>query len=107
MVKFTFDSENSNQQYIHITATFSSKEDTTFVQLPSWRPGRYELGNFAKNVRNFKVFDADNQLVSAEKVTKDRWSVDSSKTETIRVEYNYYAAELMLVQLFWMKLNST
>lgn len=94
MVKFTFDSENSNQQYIHITATFASKEDTTFVQLPSWRPGRYELANFAKNVRNFKVFDTNNQLVSAEKVTKDRWSVDSSKTEIIRVEYNYYAAEL-------------
>lgn len=94
MVKFTFDSANSNQQYIHITATFPSTEDTTFVQLPSWRPGRYELGNFAKNVRNFKVFDVNNQLVSAKKVTKDRWSVDSSNTESIRVEYNYYAAEL-------------
>lgn len=94
MVKFTFDSANSNQQYIHITATFPSTEDTTFVQLPSWRPGRYELGNFAKNVRNFKVFDVNNQLVSAKKVTKDRWSVESSNTESIRVEYSYYAAEL-------------
>lgn len=94
MVKFTFDSANPNQQYIQITATFSSKEATTFVQLPSWRPGRYELGNFAKNVRNFRVFDDNNQLVSAQKVTKDRWEVDSSKTEFIRVEYNYYASEL-------------
>lgn len=94
MVKFTFDSANSNQQYIHITATFSSSKDETFVQLPAWRPGRYELGNFAKNVRNFKVFDSNNQLVSVEKVTKDRWSIDSSKTDTIRVEYNYYATEL-------------
>ncbi|MDG1333644.1 MAG: hypothetical protein P8P74_15010 [Crocinitomicaceae bacterium] len=94
MVQFTFDSANSNQQYVHITATFSAKNDETFVQLPAWRPGRYELGNFAKNVRNFKVFDSNNQLVAAEKVAKDRWSVDSSKTETIRVEYNYYAAEL-------------
>lgn len=94
MVKFTFDSANPNQQYIQITATFSSQEATTFVQLPSWRPGRYELGNFAKNVRNFRVFDDNNQLVLAEKVTKDRWSVDSSKTESIRVEYSYYASEL-------------
>lgn len=94
MVKFTFDSANPNQQYIQITATFTAKESTTFVQLPSWRPGRYELGNFAKNVRNFKVFDDNNQLVSAEKVTKDRWSVDSSKTNNIRVEYSYYASEL-------------
>jgi len=94
MVKFTFDSTNSNQQYIHISATFNSSSETTFVQLPAWRPGRYELANFAKNVRNFKVFDQNNQLISASKVTKDRWEVDSSKTATIRVEYNYYAVEL-------------
>lgn len=94
MVKFTFDSANPNQQYIQITATFSSPEATTFVQLPSWRPGRYELGNFAKNVRNFKVYSDKNQLITAEKVTKDRWSVDSSNTKSIRVEYNYYASEL-------------
>ena len=25
------------------------------LQLPSWRPGRYELGNFAKNIKDFKV----------------------------------------------------
>ncbi len=94
MVYFTFDSANSNQQYIQITASFSTKSAITFLQLPSWRPGRYELGNFAKNVRNFKVFDANNQLISAEKVTKDRWEVNTENTDAIRVTYNYYANEL-------------
>ncbi len=94
MVKFTFSAENANQQYIHITASFSTKTDVTLIQLPSWRPGRYELGNFAKNVRNFKVYDEKNQLIPSHKVTKDQWSVDTMDTENIRVEYNYYAAEL-------------
>ena len=25
--------------------------DQIIVQLPAWRPGRYELGNFAKNIK--------------------------------------------------------
>lgn len=94
MVHFTFDSANSNQQYIQITAMFTTKLESTHIQLPSWRPGRYELGNFAKNVRNFKVFDASNQLIHAEKVTKDRWEVDTSSTDSIKVTYHYYANEL-------------
>ncbi|MFT5777971.1 MAG: putative metalloprotease with PDZ domain [Crocinitomicaceae bacterium] len=94
MVRFTFDSANANQQYIFITATFNTNEELTLLQLPSWRPGRYELGNFAKNLRNLRVFDEQNQLLSTKKVTKDSWEVDSSKTATIRVEYNYYSNEL-------------
>lgn len=94
MVQFTFDSRSANTQYIQITAIFSTKEATTFIQLPSWRPGRYELGNFAKNVRNFKLFDANNQPLSFEKRTKDRWEVDTSSTDSIRVSYSYFAHEL-------------
>ena len=29
--------------------------DQIIVQLPAWRPGRYELGNFAKNIKGFEV----------------------------------------------------
>jgi predicted metalloprotease with PDZ domain len=94
MVKFTFDSAYTNQQYIQISAVFSTKESITFIQLPSWRPGRYELGNFAKNVRNFKIFDANNKPLSHEKRTKDRWEVDTSNTDSIRVSYSYFAHEL-------------
>ena len=30
---------------------------TVCFQLPSWRPGRYELGNFAKNIQKWVAFD--------------------------------------------------
>ena len=33
------------------------KQDEVLIQLPSWRPGRYELGNFAKNVQKWAAFD--------------------------------------------------
>ncbi len=60
------------------------------LQLPSWRPGRYELGNFAKNIKSFSVADAGGNPVPFKKVTKDRWHV-AGGGEKIKVSYQYYA----------------
>lgn len=94
MVKYTFSCENPSQQYISIKATIKVKNDRTIVHLPSWRPGRYELGNFAKNVKAFKVFDQDNKAIHVCKISKDEWEVDTTGKKEIRVEYHYFAAEL-------------
>ena len=94
MVKYSFSSENPSQQYISIKATFSVNSKMTKLQLPSWRPGRYELGNFAKNVKGFRIFDQNNKTVSFKKLVKDAWQVDTDGKTEIRVEYSYFAAEL-------------
>ncbi len=94
MVKYSFSSENPSQQYISIKATFPVNSITTTVQLPSWRPGRYELGNFAKNVKGFRVFDQNNKAVSFKKLVKDAWEVNTEGKTEIRVEYGYFASEL-------------
>ena len=91
MTNFTFSIENPNQQYIHISAQIDVSEEVTFVQLPSWRPGRYELGNFAKNVRNFEVFDENNQRLEFRKVKKDNWAVETKGVKEIKVNYNFFA----------------
>jgi predicted metalloprotease with PDZ domain len=41
------------------------------LQLPAWRPGRYELGNFAKNVKRVDVFDENDKPLVYQKSTKD------------------------------------
>lgn len=103
MVHYSFSIENANQQYIQIKATFEVLDETTIVRLPSWRPGRYELGNFAKNVKGFKVFNDENKRVDAPKITKDSWQIDTSKTSFIRVEYAYYATDLNAGSTFLSK----
>lgn len=94
MVKFTFSTENATQNYVHISAMIPVNGDETEVQLPSWRPGRYELGNFAKNIRNFRVFGKEGRTISCAKIKKDRWKVATAGLDEIRVEYYYYANEL-------------
>lgn len=64
------------------------------LQLPSWRPGRYELGNFAKNIQQWKAFNDKGELLSHKKITKDLWEIDCKGSDTVRVQYNYFANEL-------------
>lgn len=85
MNQFTFSIEQANNQYVQIKAVISTKEEVTVVQLPSWRPGRYELGNFAKNVRNFKVLSSENRQLASKKISKDSWEVDTRDHDTITV----------------------
>jgi len=94
MVHYSFSIENPNQQYIHIKVNFVVTEEITIIHLPSWRPGRYEIGNFAKNVKGFKVYDDQNKRIEAPKISKDSWEINTSKTKEIRVEYSYYATDL-------------
>ena len=94
MQHYTIHTDFPQQQYIQVRAEFDVRDEVTFLQFPAWRPGRYELGNFAKNVRSFQIFSDEGKPLEFEKVTKDRWRVDTSSTQTIQVRYSYYAAEL-------------
>ncbi|MES2800076.1 MAG: M61 family peptidase [Bacteroidota bacterium] len=94
MTNYLFSIENPQQQYIRIQVTFEVTQKVTIVRIPAWRPGRYELGNFAKNVKGFKVVNENGNLLSFTKTTKDSWEVDTDGVSKILVDYFYYAAEL-------------
>lgn len=94
MAHYQFSISNATQQYVQIGATFAVTNETTQIQLSSWRPGRYELGNFAKNVKGFKIFDSNNKRLEFKKISKDRWEVDTTGVAEIKIEYSYYASQL-------------
>jgi predicted metalloprotease with PDZ domain len=94
-MKYTITYSHPNTQYIPVEARIETKGKSTIeIQLPAWRPGRYELGNFAKNMHGFGVFDDKGKKLSFQKVSKDRWLVKLNKTKTVLVKYSYYAADL-------------
>ncbi|MBI4946406.1 MAG: M61 family metallopeptidase [Bacteroidetes bacterium] len=68
--------------------------DETTIQLPAWRPGRYELGNFAKNVKQFFPQDKKGNPLTFHKATKDCWKINTKNVSTLHIKYNYYAVEL-------------
>lgn len=93
-MKYKIQIADLSTQYIRIQAFIQSPNETTQLTFPAWRPGRYELGDFAKNVRNFKVYNTENKPVKFQKTAKNTWEVDSSETSELHIDYLYYASEL-------------
>lgn len=93
-MKYYFSTEAPQQQYISITVQVPSAQDTTLLKFPRWRPGRYELGEFAKNVKSFQIFDVKGKPCDFNKLDHSTWKVETSNTESITVKYSYYAADL-------------
>jgi predicted metalloprotease with PDZ domain len=66
----------------------------TLLKLPLWRPGRYELGNFAKNIRSFQVKKTNGESVSWRKKTKSTWLLNTENTDVVEISYQYYCNQL-------------
>ena len=95
MIKYLFYQKNPASHYIYIDMYINEvKGDFLHLQLPAWRPGRYELGNFAKNIKCVEAFNENNELLCYTKLTKDLWKINVEKASSIKVTYSYYAAEL-------------
>lgn len=85
--------EKQTQQFLTIEYTVKVNAKEVELQFPTWRPGRYELGNFAKNIQQFEVFGESGKALKFAKITKDTWKVKCGKEESITVKYNYYAVD--------------
>lgn len=95
MIEYNFSYTHPHRHYLDIEMRINEHSSSELIlQLPAWRPGRYELGNFAKNIQSFKVFDVNDYPLKFEKITKDTWKVSTPNVSEIVVRYNYYSNEL-------------
>ena len=92
---FSFSINNRGSKFLDIEFIIENNKDSEiYVQLPAWRPGRYELANFAKNIQKFDVRTLNNKVLKFEKVSKDKWKIYAGKLNKLKIKYNYYANEL-------------
>lgn len=91
-MKYKITTDPSQSNYLTIEVTFSNLASGRLeVQLPAWRPGRYELQNFAKNIQSFEAFGTNGQPLGLEKLTKDRWQIQAAQQPEITIRYRYFA----------------
>lgn len=90
--RFTFPNRVSRFALIEFTVDGLSGDELE-VRLPSWRPGRYELGNFARNIRSFKVTDGKHHPLAFMKTAKDVWRIETEGAATVRIVYEYYCSQ--------------
>ena len=81
-------------QYIEISLNFHcEKNEQIGLQLPAWRPGRYELANFAQKIRQFSV-SAGSKQIDWKKTSKDRWQFKAQDSGIYTVSYEYYCNQM-------------
>ena len=69
---YSFSANNTGSKFLDIEFVVENiNEAELFIQLPAWRPGRYQIENFAKNIQKFEVKSLNNRSIKFEKVTKD------------------------------------
>ena len=91
-MRYIFSYKQPHHHYLDIEFIASGiKSDETLVQLPAWRPGRYELGNFSKNVQRWNAYDDKGNVLKSQKITKDCWKVHTKGVKELHVKYNYYS----------------
>lgn len=80
-------------RHLRVLAIFASDESAAYtdVWLPDWRPGRYELGNFARNVVGVQVRNADGEALAYTKISRSCWRVFVPKKQRFHFHYSYFA----------------
>jgi predicted metalloprotease with PDZ domain len=64
------------------------------LHLPAWRPGRYELGNFAKNIKRVDAFDENKKSLAYHKTNTNTWHIVTNGSKSITLTYSYYTSEI-------------
>src|SRR5580698_4468704 len=87
--------KSQSSHYLYIDLLIDNIDTEVLkLQLPAWRPGRYELGNFAKNIKKLDAFDPQDKPLTYKKTSKDCWQINTHGSKQVKVTYSYYAAEL-------------
>ena len=95
IMKYNVSYRNPLTHLIDITLEIDNiKEGQVLLQLPSWRPGRYEIANFAKNILSIEAFDVKGNRLEIKKSAKDQWVIQTAKNSFVKVNYNYYAYQM-------------
>ena len=52
------------------------------------------MGNFSRNIQKWTAFNEKGEQLLYQKVTKDKWKVDTLGAKSVTITYNYYANQL-------------
>jgi len=94
MIHYHLSYTNPLTHFVDITITITqNRQEQLYLQLPAWRPGRYELQHFAQKLRHVTA-SANNSSIPVGKVTKDRWKVTPKGADTLQIHYSFYARQM-------------
>jgi predicted metalloprotease with PDZ domain len=94
MMHYQISRKSYCSQFIEISLSINCKaNEQIHLQLASWRPGRYELANFAQKIRGFQIIK-EGKSISWSKLTKDLWTFTAIEPGQYLLEYQFYCNQM-------------
>lgn len=90
-MKYTLKFLQPTLRLITVSIETNVNEQITRFYLPKWRPGRYELQNFAQYVSDFSATTVRGELLNFKKTETNVWEVEAPPGTRIQLEYSFYA----------------
>ncbi|MGV3502650.1 MAG: M61 family metallopeptidase [Adhaeribacter sp.] len=94
MIRYAIASANPLSSYLQVTTRVPVSLPTLELQLPAWRPGRYELQHFAQKIQAFRAADENGRPLPFRKLSKDRWAIDTQGASEVVLSYNFFARQM-------------
>jgi predicted metalloprotease with PDZ domain len=95
MIHYKISCPNPASQFLQIELRFSClAREKVQLQLPAWRAGRYQIANYAQNLRGFTTSNSKGEPIPFTKTTKDRWELMVPDEPLIHITYEYWAGKM-------------
>ena len=95
MIQYKISCPNPASQFLQIELRFQCRaQERIHLQLPAWRAGRYQIANYAQNLRGFTASDSKGEPIPFTKTTKDRWELIAPDETLIHITYEYWAGKM-------------
>lgn len=92
MIEYTIGWQRANSHLFEITIQTNTDGATKLdFSIPNWRPGRYLIQNYARNIQEFSASNENGELLAWEKIDKSTWRVQTNKSTRVKVFYKFYA----------------
>ncbi len=92
MLSYQVGLKNPAQYTLEVQLSFIAESDNPTLRMPHWRPGRYESGNFVRNVVGLEVSAESGAEVW--KTEPEQWTIKAMKGERIYVSYDLFSNDL-------------
>ena len=78
---------------VHVTFRYEGRMgEVQDFKMPAWSPGYYGIGDYARNISNFRAADGGGHPLPFEKTAKNTWRVAAGNAPAIVLNYDVFGA---------------
>ena len=99
MIQYFVSSKNPLSKFMEVKMVIDDiqnlkyKNNKIYLKIPAWRPGRYELQNFASNIQKVYALNSNNSWSKLVKTDRNTWEInlENYEAKNLTIIYYYYA----------------